>query len=87
MKRLFRIGVALAALGMMCAAVPAAAQEKIVVWWVKGFYPSEDAALYEAIKKFEAKTGVKVELSQYAVQDGIPKTVAAKEGGVASYFL
>jgi multiple sugar transport system substrate-binding protein len=81
MKRLFRIGVALAALGMMCAAVPAAAQEKIVVWWVKGFYPSEDAALYEAIKKFEAKTGVKVELSQYAVQDGIPKTVAALDAG------
>ena len=81
MNRLFRIGVALAALGMMCAAVPAAAQEKIVVWWVKGFYPSEDAALYEAIKKFEAKTGVKVELSQYAVQDGIPKTVAALDAG------
>mgnify|MGYP003694171995 CR=1 FL=1 len=54
---------------------------KIVVWWVKGFYPSEDAALYEAVKKFEAKTGVKVELSQYAVQDGIPKTVAALDSG------
>src|SRR5262245_3185713 len=81
MNRLFKLGVALAALGMMCAAVPAAAQEKIVVWWVKGFYPSEDAALYEAIKKFEAKTGVKVELSQYAVQDGIPKTVAALDAG------
>ncbi|MGE5738940.1 MAG: carbohydrate ABC transporter substrate-binding protein, partial [Betaproteobacteria bacterium] len=48
---------ALLALGL---AAPAMAQEKIVVWWVKGFYPSEDAALLEAIKKFEAKTGVKV---------------------------
>src|SRR5216110_3190916 len=72
---------ALLALGMLCAAAPAAAQEKIVVWWVKGFYPSEDAALYEAVKKFETKTGVKVELSQYAVQDGIPKTVAALDAG------
>ena len=42
------------------------AQEKLTVWWVKGFYKSEDDALFEAIKKFEAKTGVKVELSQYA---------------------
>jgi multiple sugar transport system substrate-binding protein len=79
--RWFKSGVALAALAMLCVAVPAAAQEKIVVWWVKGFYPSEDQALYDAIKKFEAKTGVKVELSQYAVQDGIPKTVAALDAG------
>src|SRR5262245_44669203 len=81
MKRLLRFGVALAALGALCVAAPVAAQEKVVVWWVKGFYPSEDAALFEAIKKFEAKTGVKVELSQYAVQDGIPKTVAALDAG------
>jgi multiple sugar transport system substrate-binding protein len=81
MKLLSKICAALVTLGMLCAAAPAAAQEKIVVWWVKGFYPSEDAALYEAVKKFEAKTGVKVELSQYAVQDGIPKTVAALDSG------
>ena len=51
------------------------------MWWVKGFYKSEDDALYAAIKKFEAKTGIKVELSQYAVQDMIPKTVAALDAG------
>ena len=55
-----------AAIGLLYAAAPAMAQEKITVWWVKGFYKSEDDALNEAIKKFEAKTGVKVELSQYA---------------------
>ena len=81
MKFVTKCAAALVALGMLAAAAPAAAQEKIVVWWVKGFYPSEDAALYEAVKKFEAKTGVKVELSQYAVQDGIPKTVAALDAG------
>src|SRR3954463_6253218 len=59
----------------------AMAQEKLTVWWVKGFYPAEDAALFEAIKKFEAKSGVKVDLSQYAVQDMIPKTVAALDSG------
>jgi multiple sugar transport system substrate-binding protein len=81
MKLLSKFCAALAAWGLLCAAAPVAAQEKVVVWWVKGFYPSEDAALFEAIKKFEAKTGVKVELSQYAVQDGIPKTVAALDAG------
>ena len=81
MKVVTKCVAALLALGMSGIAAPAAAQEKIVVWWVKGFYPSEDAALYEAVKKFEAKTGVKVDLSQYAVQDGIPKTVAALDSG------
>jgi len=63
--------------GLMAAAVPASAQEKLEVWWVKGFYKAEDDALFEAIRKFEGRTGVKVELSQYAIQDMIPKTVAA----------
>jgi multiple sugar transport system substrate-binding protein len=70
-----------AAIGLLYAAAPAMAQQKITVWWVKGFYKSEDDALNEAIKKFEAKTGVKVELSQYSVQDMIPKTVAALDSG------
>ena len=64
-----------------CCPARSLAQEKLTVWWVKGFYKSEDDALYEAIKKYEAKTGVKVELSQYAVQDGIPKVVAALDAG------
>jgi multiple sugar transport system substrate-binding protein len=70
-----------AAAGLFLAAAPAIAQEKITVWWVKGFYKSEDDALLEAIKKFEAKTNIKVELSQYSVQDMIPKTVAALDSG------
>src|SRR5260221_10181633 len=57
------------------------AQEVLAVWWVKGFYKSEDDALFAAIKKFEEKTKVKVELSQYPVQDMIPKTVAALDAG------
>jgi multiple sugar transport system substrate-binding protein len=60
---------------------PALAQEKLVVWWTKGFYKSEDDALLEAVKKFEQKTGVKIELSQYPVQDMIPKTVSALDAG------
>ena len=59
----------------------AIAQEKLVVWFTKGFYPAEDQALNTMIYRFEQKTGVKVELSLYAVQDIIPKTVAALDAG------
>lgn len=66
----------------MLAAGPAAAQEKLTVWWVKGFYKAEDDALFAAIKKFEEKNkGIKIELSQYPIQDMIPKTVAALDSG------
>ena len=71
---------ALVAAGLLGGA-QAVAQEKLTVWWVKGFYKGEDDALYAAIKKFEDKTKVKVDLSQYPIQDTIPKTVAALDAG------
>src|SRR6476619_4334868 len=81
-KRLKSLSLAVASVGLFYAASPALAQQKsITVWFGKGFYRSEDDALLEAIKKFEAKTGIKVELSQYAIQDMIPKTVAALDSG------
>ena len=80
MKLFSKFAAALVAAGLL-AAGPVAAQEKLTVWWVKGFYKSEDDALFAAIKKFEDKTKVKVELSQYPVQDMIPKTVAALDAG------
>ena len=81
-RRLGAISFAVAAVGLLYATAPAFAQQKtITVWFGKGFYKSEDDALLEAIKKFEAKTGIKVELSQYAIQDMIPKTVAALDSG------
>src|SRR6516225_9970785 len=73
-------GVVAAAI-LLSSGGQALAQEKLTVWWVKGFYKSEDDALLEAVKKFEQKTGVKVDLSQYAVQDMIPKTVSALDAG------
>ncbi|TCU63270.1 carbohydrate ABC transporter substrate-binding protein (CUT1 family) [Bradyrhizobium sp. R2.2-H] len=76
------VSLAVAAVGLFATTAPAFAQQKtITVWWGKGFYRSEDDALIETIKKFEAKTGIKVELSQYAIQDMIPKTVAALDAG------
>jgi multiple sugar transport system substrate-binding protein len=81
MKMMSKLAVALLSVAALVAGGQASAQETLVVWWVKGFYKSEDDALYAAIKKFEQKTGVKVELSQYPVQDMIPKTVAALDAG------
>ncbi|HEY7905011.1 MAG TPA: ABC transporter substrate-binding protein [Casimicrobiaceae bacterium] len=81
MKVWHRLGFAALASIALVASGTALAQETLTVWWVKGFYKSEDDALYAAIKKYEDKTGVKVALSQYAVQDGIPKTVAALDAG------
>ena len=78
MQRVFAGAIAAA---LVVSAGPALAQEKLTVWWVKGFYKSEDDALHEAIRKFEQSTGAKVELSQYAVQDMIPKTVSALDAG------
>jgi len=76
-----RVLAAAAATGDCPECRPELRPGKLTVWWVKGFYKSEDDALYAAIKKYEAKTGVKVELSQYAVQDMISKSVAALDAG------
>jgi len=81
MKTRMVVAAAGIAFGLLAGA-PALAQEKLTVWWVKGFYKAEDDALFKAIEKYEARhKGVKVELSQYPIQDMIPKTVAALDSG------
>src|SRR5512138_919371 len=57
------------------------AQETLVVYWGKGFYPQEDKALDDMVAKFEKKTGVKIELSRYSPQEAVPKAVAALDAG------
>ncbi|MEP7206063.1 MAG: ABC transporter substrate-binding protein [Casimicrobiaceae bacterium] len=81
MKRLLRLMVWAVAAGASLAATQALAQEALTVWWVKGFYKAEDDAFFDVVKKFEQKSGVKVEVSQYPVQDMIPKTVSALDAG------
>ncbi len=70
-----------AVFALLAFATAASAQETIVVYFAKGFYPAEDKAVDELIDKFQKKTGVKVELSRYAPQEMIPKTVAALDAG------
>lgn len=69
-----------AAFGVL-AGSPAFAQEKITVWWEKGFYKAEDDAIFAVVKKFEEKFKIKVDLSLYANPEVIPKTVAALDAG------
>ncbi len=77
MKLKFVATVAVMAASMLVAS-QARAQQKLTVWWAKGFYKSEDDALFAAIRKFEEKhKDIKIELSLYAAQEIIPKSVAA----------
>ena len=77
MKLKLILAASLLAMGTVTTGM-AFAQEKVTVWWAKGFYKAEDDALFEAIKKFEAKNPkYKIDLSLYAPQEAIPKAVAA----------
>ena len=42
-------------------APPGAEAADLVVWWVKGFYEQEDAAVREIIAAFERETGKQVD--------------------------
>ena len=55
----------------------AAAGEKLVVWWNKGYYPEEDAAMQKIAKDFEAKNKVEGGLSFTAQEDLLKKITAA----------
>jgi multiple sugar transport system substrate-binding protein len=67
-------------LAVACAAliVPSlsARAADLVVWWQKGFYAQEDAALKEIIAAFEQETGKQVEVS-FHVESELPAKIAA----------
>src|SRR4029450_4846721 len=72
-------GIAAVAIGLF--GTPGLAQEKLTIWGAKGFDTAEDDALLAVVKKYEAKTGVKVELTWHAAHEMIPKVTAAIDAG------
>ncbi len=59
-----RLVPALVASALLLAPLGARAAD-LVVWWEKGFYPQEDAAVREIIAAFEQETGKQVELVRH----------------------
>jgi len=57
------------------------ARKKLTDWWVKGFIVGRRRALPRRSRNFRAEDRVKVDLSQYAVQDNDSKSVAALDSG------
>ena len=74
------------ALAIVLAPLGARAAD-LVVWWEKGFYPQEDAAVREIIAAFEQKTGKQVELVQHAQDEVFDKAQAALAAGQPPDFL
>src|SRR5919198_4971120 len=50
---------------------------KLVVWWNKGYYPEEDAAMQKIVADFQNKAKVEVDLSFTAQEDLLKKINAA----------
>ena len=83
MRRSPSCHVAAVALAMLGGALAgqARAEETVTMWVTKGFYKSEDDALLAMIDKFQKATGVKVDLSLYATEDCVTKSIGAVEAG------
>jgi hypothetical protein len=65
MKPVAKLAFALFAATAFVVSTQAVAQEKLTVWWVRGFYKSEDDALFAAIKKVRGQERRQGRLSQY----------------------
>lgn len=68
------LALAFATIGLV--GEPAQAAQKLTVWWNKGYYPEEDAAMQKIVKDFEAQHKVEVDLS-FAAQEELHKKITA----------
>src|SRR5437899_12752314 len=57
--------------------VTGAQGQKLVVWWNKGYYPEEAAAMQKIVKEVEASHKVEIDLSFTAQEDLLKKITAA----------
>lgn len=71
-----RTAVGAGAAGVVGFPAVSRAQTKLVVWWNKGYYPEEDAAMQKIVKDFEANTKASVDLSFTAQEDLLKKMQA-----------
>ena len=83
---MLRVRAVVLAAALILAPLGARAAD-LVVWWEKGFYPQEDAAVAEIIAAFEQKTGKQVELVQPTQDEMFDKAQAALEAGQPPDFL
>ncbi len=74
MNLVSKLGVALFAASSLIASTQALAQEKLTVWWVRGFYKSEDDALFAIDVAY-----VMVEEAESAVLDAVVARNEANE--------
>src|SRR5438309_11008142 len=78
LRRFAPVVLPVLALGVpACPAADALAADKLVVWWNKGYYPEEDAAMQKIVKEFEATHKAEVDLSFTAQEDLLKKITAA----------
>ena len=59
----------------------------LVVWWEKGFYPQEDAAVAQIVAAFEQGSGKQTELVQPQQDEVFDKAQAALAAGQPPDFL
>jgi multiple sugar transport system substrate-binding protein len=59
----------------------------LVVWWDKGYYPEEDAAVAELVAAFEQKTGKRVELVSHVSWEMLDEVQAAIDAGRPPDFI
>jgi multiple sugar transport system substrate-binding protein len=65
----------------LATAVPGAEAADLVVWWEKGWYPQEDAAVREIVAAFEQDSGKDVDLVLGPQEELVADLVAAVEAG------
>jgi multiple sugar transport system substrate-binding protein len=59
----------------------------LVVWWPKGYYAEEDAAVRDTIAAFEQDSGKEIELVFYSDEELLDRIAAGLEGGQLPDFV
>lgn len=69
------------ALSTLVSGIAFAQEKTLTIWWAKGFYEAEDIAIRKIVDRFQEKTGTKVQLSLFSIEDANTKAISAVEAG------